>query len=112
MKATDPRANRYIMRFEVGMFENEVHGKYVKFVIQGQSFIYHQIRKMIGVMIQVIQTGQNDSFIDNSFFNNAVKIWLAPPEGLLLDRVTFDGYNKKKDIPMRLDFTPEEVYFM
>jgi tRNA pseudouridine38-40 synthase len=108
MKATDPRANRYIMRFDCD-YVDYPEGKYVKFIIQGQSFIYHQIRKMIGIMIQVIQTGHNDQLIDNSFFNNAVNIWLAPPQGLLLDRVTFDGYNKKKDIPELLEFNENEV---
>mgnify|MGYP002623221577 FL=1 len=109
MKATDPRANRYIMRMDCGLVDQQERGKYIKFVIQGQSFIYHQIRKMIGIMIQIVHQDLPDQFLSNSFYNNAVQIWLAPPHGLLLDRVTFDGYNKKKDIPEPLDFTEEEV---
>lgn len=35
-------------------------------------------------------------------------VWLAPSEGLLLDRVFFKGYNNKKDIPMKLDLDEEE----
>ena len=91
MKATDPKAKRYIMKMTVELFEGKnadgapVH--FLKFIIHGQSFIYHQIRKMIGIIIQIIQLDLKDDFLDNSFFNNAVNIWLAPPQGLLLNTV-------------------------
>lgn len=40
---------------------------------------------------------------------NAVRIYLAPPEGLFLNRVSFKNYNKKRDIPAKInDFNEEE----
>jgi len=84
----------------------------LRFIIHGQSFIYHQIRKMIGVILQIIHSDLKDDFLDNAFYTNTVLLWLAPPEGLLLNRVFFDGYNKKIDIPEKLVFTPEEEQLM
>jgi len=108
MRASDPKAMRYIMEFDVEIKDFGEQGRFFQFRIRGQSFIYHQIRKMIGIMVQVIQEDLKDAFIDNSFFQNSVNIWLAPPQGLFLDRVTFDAYNKKNDIPEKLEFTQEE----
>lgn len=108
MRASDPKAMRYIMEFDVELKDFGEGGRFFRFRIRGQSFIYHQIRKMIGIMVQVIHEGLKDQFIDNSFFQNSVNIWLAPPQGLFLDRVTFDAYNRKNDIPEKLEFNQEE----
>ena len=90
--------------------------QYVRFKLHGQSFIYHQIRKMIGSMVQMFQEDQDASFLDNSFTFNKTPIWLAPSNGLLLDRVTsgwpqihFTGYNKKEDTPEPLNCTETEL---
>ena len=37
-----------------------------------------------------------------------MRVLLAPAEGLFLNRINFDGYNKKTDIPEKLCFTNEE----
>jgi len=108
MRANDPKAQRYIMEFDCNLMDYKEKGRFYRFRIRGQSFIYHQIRKMIGIMVQVIQEDLKDNFIDNSFYQNSVNIWLAPPQGLFLDRVTFDAYNQKTDIPEKLEFNPEE----
>ena len=63
--------------------------QYVRFKLHGQSFIYHQIRKMIGSMIQIFQEDNDEVFIDNAFTYNKTPVWLAPSQGLLLDRVRF-----------------------
>jgi tRNA pseudouridine38-40 synthase len=67
---------------------NPATNQYVRFKLHGQSFIYHQIRKMIGSMVQMFQDDQDASFLDNAFTFNKTPIWLAPSNGLLLDRVT------------------------
>jgi hypothetical protein len=33
---------------------------------------------------------------------------LAPAQGLFLNRILFDGYNKKADIPEILKYSPED----
>ena len=47
LKAKDPRSKRYVLEFGCSHME----GQWLKFTIRGQSFIYHQIRKIIGIMI-------------------------------------------------------------
>lgn len=59
-------------------------GRILKFEIHGQSFLYNQIRKMIGCVIQVFQEKLSMEFIENSFRPNMFEVWLAPAEGLLL----------------------------
>ena len=64
---------------------------------------------MIGIQVQIIHKDYKDGFLDNSFFNNKTKIWLAPPQGLMLNKVTFEAYNRKKDIPESLELNTQEV---
>lgn len=87
---------RYIIDMQVDRVSKEeleaILGKpstnqYVKFKLHGQSFIYHQIRKMIGSLIQIFQEECDESFLDNAFTFNKTPVWLAPSQGLLLDRV-------------------------
>lgn len=98
-KKGDPKKKcnlRYIMGMEVErlsqaelvqIWGKPTAGQYVIFRLHGQSFIYHQIRKMIGSLIQIFQEGNNEENIVNSFTHNKTPVWLAPSQGLLLDRV-------------------------
>ncbi len=103
MKAKDPKSKRYLMEFEAKLMEiselmtpekekefksEEIKDiRYVLFKIHGQSFIYHQIRKMIGMIVQTFLMELPDVYIENSFSNNVFRVWLAPAEGLFLNRV-------------------------
>lgn len=62
---------------------------------------------MVGMMVNVLTEGLDFFFIQNSFCNNKMAIWLAPGDGLLLDRLYFDGYNEKKDIAEKLLLTED-----
>ena len=46
-------------------------------------------------------------FIDNTFFNNQIIIPLALPHGLYLQKLHFDSYNRKNDIPEKIEFGKE-----
>lgn len=140
MKAKSPQSKRYVIEFGAKILaieeilseeklkeytqENLKGFKYLLFKIKGQSFIYHQIRKMIGVLVQIFQKDFPDVYIENSLTNNVVPVWLAPAEGLFLNRVnegkifcqfyffeqvSFESYNAKKDIPELMEITEEEV---
>jgi len=105
MKAVNPQSKRHIYEFGAKLLKleelmtperissykpEEVKDlNYLLFNIKGQSFIYHQIRKMIGMLIQCIQMDIPEVFIDNSFSNNVVNVWLSPAQGLFLNRVQF-----------------------
>ncbi|KAH7832629.1 putative Pseudouridylate synthase [Monocercomonoides exilis] len=67
----------------------------VEIAIDGQSFILHQIRKMIGSMIAVVRGIASDDYFDLSFSNREMPIPLAPSCGLFLDRCHFEIYNKR-----------------
>jgi hypothetical protein len=75
----------------------------------GQSFIYHQIRKMVGCIIKVILNNYSPSFVQNTFFRNQIHMPLAPASGLYLHSLSFEHYNKKTDIPEPLAFDLQDT---
>ena len=104
----DLTANEYMYinkeTFKVSTAEDPKALEFVKFYLKGQSFLYNQIRKMVGCIVQVIH-GQLDAdhHMKNSFTNNGVLIALSPGDGLMLEKVGYDRYNeyntqKKSDI--------------
>ena len=46
--------------------------------------------------------------MDSSFFHNVMRVWLAPAHGLFLNRMRFDSYNKKGDLPELIEFNEKE----
>jgi tRNA pseudouridine38-40 synthase len=80
LRAKDAQAQRYIIDFKV----QAINEDFLVFDITGQSFIYHQIRKMIGSIMMVIANNYPPSFINNTFFRNQIHMPLAPAEGLFL----------------------------
>jgi tRNA pseudouridine(38-40) synthase len=64
-KAQDPQAQRYIIDVKVQLVEKAGKEHYL-FLITGQSFLYHQIRKMIGILIQIFQEDKTNKFIEHS----------------------------------------------
>lgn len=117
MPPNDKSANRYIIKMEVELLDREelsklqnTELKHEYFVIKfhGQSFIYHQIRKMVGALIQAFQDEVGDSILENSFYLNKVPVWLAPGEGLLLDKLDYSSYNSRADVPEKIELTEEE----
>lgn len=68
--------------------------EFVRFYLQGQSFLFNQIRKMVGSMIQVFHGRLGPSFIDNTHKENTLQVALSPGDGLLLERVAYDQYNR------------------
>jgi len=61
----------------------------------GQSFMLHQIRKMIAMVILTIRHSSNENLILNAMGPVPLGILLAPGEFLTLDRVAFNSYNRK-----------------
>ncbi|VDL74075.1 unnamed protein product [Nippostrongylus brasiliensis] len=97
----DRSCHRYILSFECGepfLFHDDIRNEDVEFIqltVKGQSFILHQIRKMVGMTIAVVRELQYKSYIQRSFESERVDVPKAPGLGLLLERVHYDLYDKK-----------------
>ncbi|KAJ2632915.1 tRNA pseudouridine synthase 1, partial [Coemansia sp. RSA 1290] len=63
--------------------------------VKGQSFMLHQIRKMVGLIILMARTNVPQRLIDVVFDCARINVPKAPGLGLLLERPVFDGYNRR-----------------
>jgi tRNA pseudouridine38-40 synthase len=94
-KYTDPSAKRYIMLFECSKpFIKDGH-EFAVIKVKGQSFMLHQIRKMIGMVIAVVRGYASDESIELCWTANKVDVPTAPALGLMLNKLHYDKYNRK-----------------
>ncbi|XP_068510331.1 LOW QUALITY PROTEIN: pseudouridylate synthase 1 homolog [Anas acuta] len=92
----DPSAKRYIMEMYCGepfVRENDVEFAVIK--VKGQSFMMHQIRKMIGLVIAIVKGYAAESIIERSWGEEKVDVPKAPGLGLVLERVHLEKYNRR-----------------
>lgn len=91
----DPSANRFINLFKCGepFLANGV--EFCVINVKGQSFMLHQIRKMIGLALAVIREITTGETITRSFKENRIDLPMAPGLGLVLDQAHYDGYNNR-----------------
>lgn len=92
---TDPSARRYIMEMSCGEPFVRDNNEFAVVTVRGQSFMMHQIRKMIGLVIAVVKGYATEKMIERSWEQEKVDIPKAPGLGLVLERVHFDQYNKR-----------------
>ncbi|MFH4982694.1 hypothetical protein AB6A40_009403 [Gnathostoma spinigerum] len=112
----DRSCYRYIMSFECGepfIFNDDILGKEIEFVtltIRGQSFMLHQIRKMIGIVIAIVRGLMYKSDIQRSFEEVRMDVPRAPGLGLLLEKLHYKRYDEKYSATHeKLDDWGEEV---
>lgn len=91
----DKSAVRYITKCQAKKpFECRKH-EFIAIEISGQSFMIHQIRKMIGMCIAICRGYCPRENMENAWENSKLDIPKAPGLGLLLDKVYFKKYNDK-----------------
>jgi tRNA pseudouridine38-40 synthase len=92
-----PEAKRYIVKFEPHK-ELVTCGEltFVRFLVTGQSFLYHQIRSMVGAVLAVLMGHWSAEDITASFLAEKKMVPIAPAEGLFLSQVLYTGYNRKQ----------------
>ena len=78
--------------------------------VHGQSFMMHQIRKMVGLAMMVVRTGCPISRIREAFGPQKIQIAKAPSLGLLLEYPLFTHYNEKTAKENRRDPLDFEKY--
>jgi len=90
---------RVVSRFVPGQKRVNAEGvEYLGLEVEGDSFIYHQIRKMVGLAIFALRYKRDDERVQ--FVHDIVHdqsrhyVPLAPSLGLMLDRVLFRKENK------------------
>ena len=88
-------AKRYIIEFSAGKPFVENGHEFIAISVKGQSFMLHQIRKMIGLCIAICRGFCDEEVIENSWGKEKMDIPKAPGLGLILDTVHFDRYNER-----------------
>ncbi|KAF5598766.1 tRNA pseudouridine38-40 synthase [Fusarium pseudocircinatum] len=92
----DPSAKRHIKSFVVNpkpIIINDT--EWLSLKVHGQSFMMHQIRKMVGLASLIVRCGTPMERINESYQNQKMAIPKAPGLGLLLERPVFHNYNRK-----------------
>ena len=94
-KATDASAMRYILSIEAGQPFMKDGLEVIIVQIRGQSFMLHQIRKMMGMVIAVMRGFATVDRLKQSFLIDRIDVPRAPGLGLMLEDVHYDKYNQK-----------------
>lgn len=93
---TDPSAKRHIKSFNVNPEPVVINGtEWLSLKVHGQSFMMHQIRKMVAMAVMVVRAGCTPTRISETYGAERIAIPKAPGLGLLLERPIFDSYNTK-----------------
>ncbi|PLB47109.1 putative tRNA pseudouridine synthase, partial [Aspergillus steynii IBT 23096] len=93
---SDPSAKRHIKSFKVDSSPVIINGtEWLSLKVHGQSFMMHQIRKMVAMVALIVRCGCDPQRIFDSYGPTKIAIPKAPGLGLLLERPVFEGYNKK-----------------
>lgn len=92
----DPSAKRHIKSFSVNPEPIVINGtEWLSLKVHGQSFMMHQIRKMVAMATLVVRAGCASDRINDTYGPDRIAIPKAPGLGLLLERPIFDNYNIK-----------------
>ncbi|KAK4561670.1 tRNA pseudouridine synthase 1 [Recurvomyces mirabilis] len=96
----DPSAKRHIKSFKVnttpiliGEGADEEKSEWLSLKVHGQSFMMHQIRKMVGMVALLVRCGSNLDTLTEAMGAEKFSIPKVPGLGLLLERPVFDSYN-------------------
>ncbi|XP_045390248.1 tRNA pseudouridine synthase A isoform X1 [Lemur catta] len=91
----EPSARRYILEM---LCEEPFVREGLEFAVirvKGQSFMTHQIRKMVGLVVAIVKGYAPESALERSWGEEKVDVPKAPGLGLVLERVHFEKYNQR-----------------
>nr|XP_004611175.1 unnamed protein product [Sorex araneus] len=91
----EPSARRYILDIfcEEPFVREGMEFAVIK--VKGQSFMTHQIRKMVGLVVAIVKGYAPESILERSWGEARVDVPKAPGLGLVLERVHFEKYNER-----------------
>ncbi|XP_011871259.1 PREDICTED: tRNA pseudouridine synthase A, mitochondrial-like isoform X1 [Vollenhovia emeryi] len=96
VRPLDPRAQRYIISFccPETFVANGI--EFAVLEVKGQSFMLHQIRKMVATVVAIARNMVPEETINDAFKTmDKMDIALAPSLGLCLCHVHYDNYGKR-----------------
>ena len=92
----DPSATRIVKAFNVDALPIIINNtEWLSLKVWGQSFMMHQIRKMVSMVALLVRCGCHEGRIQDSYMADRLSIPKAPSLGLLLERPVFEVYNEK-----------------
>ncbi|PWN21190.1 pseudouridine synthase [Microstroma glucosiphilum] len=91
----DPSAKRTMKELEISDPFIVNNTEYVSLTLHGQSFMLHQIRKMVGLLVLVARSPAPETLMKETFSAKKIHVPKAPALGLLLNSPVFGGYNIK-----------------
>lgn len=92
----DPSATRIIKAFDVDALPIIINDtEWLSLKVWGQSFMMHQIRKMVSMVALLVRCGCHEGRTQDSYTADRLSIPKAPSLGLLLERPVFEVYNEK-----------------
>ncbi|RCI15330.1 hypothetical protein L249_6521 [Ophiocordyceps polyrhachis-furcata BCC 54312] len=92
----DASARRHIKSFVANPEPIIIGGtEWLSLKVHGQSFMMHQIRKMVGMATLLVRCGTPLDRINDSYADRKLAIPKAPGLGLLLERPVFENYNRR-----------------
>ena len=92
----DPSASRIIKSFKVDADPIIINDtEWISLKVWGQSFMMHQIRKMVSMVALLVRCGGHEGRIQDSYTADRLSIPKAPSLGLLLEYPVFEVYNEK-----------------
>ncbi|KAL8650094.1 MAG: hypothetical protein Q9210_004029 [Variospora velana] len=91
----DPSAKRVIKTFTAGPAPILINNtEWLSLKVHGQSFMMHQIRKMVTMAAFIVRCGCPEERMQESYGHEKLTVPKAPSLGLLLERPVFDTYNR------------------
>lgn len=92
----DPASKRTIKSFDVNREPIQINDtQWLSLKVHGQSFMMHQIRKMVGMAVLAVRCATPWSRFEESYSPARISIPKAPSLGLLLERPVFTNYNRR-----------------
>ncbi|ODQ53628.1 tRNA pseudouridine synthase, partial [Saitoella complicata NRRL Y-17804] len=107
----DPSSKRYIKTFTVSDPKIINDTEWLSLKVHGQSFMLHQIRKMVTMAVLLARYNVPVERISETFGPVKVNIPKAPSLGLLLERPIFDAYNRKLESGISVDAAKPALNF-
>lgn len=76
-------------------FQSPQGVEFVTIKVKGQSFMLHQIRKMVGLTIAIVREHTDAGTLERALTEERLDLPMAPGLGLVLDTVHYERYNER-----------------